>query len=59
MSGNVFCGHCGARLTVTTNGKRYVDGMATPKLRYVCYNKTRHAGQCDGQTGYTARILTV
>ena len=57
LSGNVFCGHCGGRLTVTTNGKRYVDGIATPKFRYVCYQKTRHCHLCNGQTGYTARIL--
>jgi len=57
LSGNVYCGHCGSRLTVTTNGKRYVDGVATPKFRYVCYYKTRHSHLCNGQTGYTARIL--
>ena len=62
LSGNVFCGHCGARLTLTTNGKRYVrksDGEVTitPKMRYVCYNKTRHPHLCDGQTGYTSKKL--
>jgi DNA invertase Pin-like site-specific DNA recombinase len=60
LSGNVFCGHCGGRLTVTTNGKRYTrkDGSVTetPKTRYTCYKKTRHLG-CDGQTGYTVRKL--
>jgi hypothetical protein len=61
LSGNVFCGHCGARLTLTTNGKKYQrkDGNVTitPKTRYVCYNKTRHPEMCDGQTGYTAKKL--
>ncbi|MDR1821872.1 MAG: recombinase family protein [Oscillospiraceae bacterium] len=61
LSGNVFCGHCGARLTLTTNGKKYTrkDGgvTTTPKMRYVCYNKTRHPDRCDGQTGYTAHKL--
>ena len=62
LSGNVFCGHCGARLTVTTNGKKYIrksDGQTTvtPKMRYVCYNKTRHPHLCDGQTGYTSKKL--
>ena len=61
LSGNVFCGHCGARLTVTTSGKQRErkDGniMYTPRSRYVCYNKTRHAHTCDGQTGYTVRKL--
>jgi DNA invertase Pin-like site-specific DNA recombinase len=61
LSGNVFCGHCGARLTVTSNGKKYIrkDGNVTitPRTRYVCYNKTRHKHMCDGQTGYTVRKL--
>ena len=61
LSGNIFCGHCGARLVVTTNGKKYVrkDGVVTvtPRTRYVCYNKTRHKHQCDGQTGYTVGKL--
>jgi len=61
LSGNVFCGHCGARLIVTTNGKKYRrkdgDVTVTPRMRYVCYNKTRHAHLCDGQTGYTVRKL--
>jgi DNA invertase Pin-like site-specific DNA recombinase len=61
LSGNVFCGHCGARLVVTTNGKKYVrrDGevSVTPRTRYVCYNKTRHSHLCDGQTGYTVKKL--
>ena len=29
----------------------------TPRTRYVCYNKTRHAQLCDGQTGYTVHKL--
>jgi hypothetical protein len=57
----VFCGHCGARLTITTNGKKYhrKDGevTVTPRTRYVCYNKTRHKHLCDGQTGYTVSKL--
>lgn len=61
LAGIVYCGHCGARLTLTTNGKKYIrkDGVATitPKIRYVCYNKTRHPELCDGQTGYTAKKL--
>ena len=61
LAGNVFCGHCNARLTLTTNGKKYLrkDGEVTltPKTRYVCYNKTRHPEKCDGQTGYTTSKL--
>ena len=61
LSGNIFCGHCGGRLTLTTNGKVYrqADGTCVKKkrIRYVCYNKTRHRTECDGQTGYTMHIL--
>lgn len=61
LAGNIFCGHCGARLVLSTNGKKYhrKDGgvTITPRIRYVCYNKTRHPGDCDGQTGYTSTKL--
>lgn len=55
LSGNIFCGHCGARLCVTTNGKgrRRSDGTDVIRLRYCCQTKTRKHGECDGQTGYT------
>ena len=61
LSGNVFCGHCGGRLTLTTNGtvRKNADGVqvARRRIRYVCYNKTRHRVECNGQTGYTMHIL--
>lgn len=61
LSGNVFCGHCGGRLVLTTSGKtaRRADGtpVHTKRIRYVCYNKTRHRVECNGQTGYTMHIL--
>ena len=61
LSGNVFCGHCGGRLTLTTNGttRKNVDGTTVfrRRIRYVCYNKTRHRVECGGQTGYTMHIL--
>jgi len=61
LSGNVFCGHCGGRLILTTNGTvRHNKNGGTVfrrRVRYVCYNKTRHRIDCDGQTGYTAHIL--
>ena len=61
LSGNIFCGHCGGRLTLTTNGKVYRQADGTPvkkkRIRYICYNKTRHRADCDGQTGYTMHIL--
>ena len=61
LSGNIFCGHCGARLIVTTNGKKCVkkngEVKIVPRTRYVCYNKTRHKEKCNGQTGYTVSKL--
>lgn len=61
LSGNLFCSHCGGRLTLTTNGtvRKNADGVqvARRRIRYVCYNKTRHRAECSGQTGYTMHIL--
>ena len=61
LSGNVFCGHCGARLALTTNGKAYPcaedPNRIVKRVRYICYGKTRKQTECDGQTGYTAHIL--
>lgn len=61
LSGNVYCGHCGARLSLTTNGKAYPckedPNRIVKRVRYICYGKTRKQTECDGPTGYTAHIL--
>jgi DNA invertase Pin-like site-specific DNA recombinase len=59
LSGMVFCGHCGARLCVTTSGKgrKRRDGTDTVRTRYTCQTKSRTHGDCDGQTGYTVHRL--
>ena len=61
LSGNVFCGHCGSRLNLTTSGKAYPckddPNRVIKRVRYACYGKTRKQTECDGQTGYTAHIL--
>lgn len=61
LAGNVFCGHCGSRLALTTNGKAYPckedAHRIVKRVRYICYGKTRKQAECDGQTGYTAHIL--
>lgn len=61
LSGNVFCGHCGSRLALTTNGKAYPcredPNRIVKRVRYICYGKTRKQTECDGQTGYTSHIL--
>ncbi len=61
LAGNVYCGHCGSRLALTTNGKAYPckddPNRIVKRVRYICYGKTRKQTDCDGQTGYTAHIL--
>jgi len=61
LAGNVFCGHCGSRLSLTTSGKAYPckedPNRVIKRVRYICYGKTRKQTECDGQTGYTAHIL--
>lgn len=59
LAGNVFCGHCGARLCITTSGqgRPRKDGTDTRRVRYTCQTKSRTHGDCDGQTGYTVHIL--
>jgi DNA invertase Pin-like site-specific DNA recombinase len=56
VSGNIFCGHCGARLILSTSGKKHtrLNGITRiiPKYNYVCYNRRRHPNVCDGQTAY-------
>lgn len=61
LSGNIYCGHCGGRLTPTTSGRKVTlaDGTVKGKKRqtYVCYNKTRKRQCCDGPTSYTSHII--
>lgn len=58
LSGNIFCGHCGGRLVLTTNGTvtRKTDGTPIQRKR-IRYDKTRRRQECSGQTGYTMHIL--
>ena len=56
LVGNIFCGHCGGRLTLTTSGRKRVrkDGTLNreTRARYQCHYNVRHPGECDGQSGY-------
>jgi len=56
LVGNIFCGHCGHRLTLTTGGRKYErkDGSVRNdvRARYQCHYNVRHPGECDGQSGY-------
>ena len=61
LSGNVFCGHCGSRLHLTTTSRYYTkaDGTEIKKrrVRYACYKKVRKIVECGGQSGYSAAKL--
>lgn len=52
LVGNIYCAHCGSRLSTTTNTKKNAAGREVVRLRYVCYGKNRKQTECDGQTGY-------
>ena len=58
---NAYCGHCGAKLTLTSSRKwrKLSDGTLddTLRVRYTCYGKLRKQTGCTGQTGYTVHIL--
>ena len=58
LSGNVFCAHCGCRLTGSRriSKKTNKDGTETKtdKGTYVCYHRSRGLNECDGQTTYYA-----
>lgn len=59
--GNIYCGHCGGRLTLTTSGRKRVrkDGtvIRETRARYQCHYNIRHPGECDGQSGYGVEKL--
>lgn len=61
LVGNVYCGHCGGRLTLTTSGRKRVrkDGtiVRETRARYQCHYNVRHPGECNGQSGYGVEKL--
>ena len=61
LVGNIYCGHCGGRLTLTTSGRKRVRKNGTvvreTRARYQCHYNVRHPGECDGQSGYSVEKL--
>lgn len=61
LVGNIFCGHCRNRLTLTTSGRKRerMDGTINREVRsrYQCHYNVRHPGECDGQSGYGVKKL--
>lgn len=58
LSGNIYCAHCGGRITTTHHQDHYFrkDGSEYKKdtIKYCCYHKSRKLCECDGQTNYIA-----
>lgn len=58
LSGNIFCAHCGHRLTTICYQDKYErrDGTVhiTNIIKYCCYHKSRKLCECDGATTYRA-----
>lgn len=58
LSGNIFCSHCGGRLTIIRYRDKYtrVNGSvySVDQIKYSCYHKSRKLCECDGQTTYQA-----
>lgn len=61
LVGNIYCGHCRNRLTLTTSGRKreHKDGSIKRDVRsrYQCHYNVRHPGECDGQSGYGVKKL--
>lgn len=61
LVGNIYCGHCRNRLTLTTSGRKRVDRAGNTvrevRSRYQCHYNVRHPGECDGQSGYGVKKL--
>ncbi len=61
LSGIMFCGHCGGRLTSIIYKDRYKrqDGSEykIEQLKYLCYHKSRKLCKCDGQSTYVAERI--
>lgn len=61
LSGNVFCGHCGGRITASSSSSFYQTKAGAkqryPSRNYVCGNRANHRCGCDGQTGYKIALV--
>lgn len=57
LVGNIYCAHCGNRLTLTTSGKnkKLADGTIKYDVRprYQCHYHVRHPGECEGPSGFS------
>lgn len=58
LVGNVYCAHCGGKITTTRYQDRYIRKDGTEYLvdqaKYRCYNKCKKLCACEGQSTYIA-----
>lgn len=54
LSGNVYCGHCGARIFSSTAKRTHHAGYDEKIHVYKCYNRSQHKDLCDGPSTYRA-----
>lgn len=54
LSGNVYCGHCGARIFSSTAKRTHHAGYDEKIHVYKCYNRSQHKELCDGPSTYRA-----
>ena len=61
MKGNIYCGHCGNKLTMATSGHKKIDRdgnvIRKTRFRYQCHYGVRHPYDCDGQSAYSVDKL--
>lgn len=58
LSGNIYCAHCGTRMHAITYSNPVILADGTRKvykgIKYICPNRARNRGDCDGQTQYSS-----
>ena len=52
LGGNLYCAHCGCRLT--TSRHKYASGF---KPLYICYHRSRRLNDCDGAATYHGDVI--
>ncbi|HHU98112.1 MAG TPA: recombinase family protein [Petrimonas sp.] len=62
LSGLVYCGHCGEKMNLWANHRKYTkkNGEVTRYIRdcYKCFTSMKYNGQvCEGQTTYSAQKI--
>lgn len=61
LSGNVFCGHCGGRITVSASSSYYTlnsgERHRYETRKYICGNRANRRYGCKGLTAYKTKLI--